>query len=125
MSAVQSVSYVLSVVIIDVSSNYSSAEDMRGFTRRMFNVLKPSGASAICTSTPTPPRRPQPANPVRSRSPSPPPPPIVTPLLEMGFGLQHIKQALAATGEIHSCTDVLELELSSTSLAIIYCYFNV
>ncbi|CAL1541385.1 unnamed protein product [Lymnaea stagnalis] len=74
------------------------AEDMRGFTRRMFNALKPGGVPVICTSTPTPARRPQPPNPIRSRSPSPPPPPIVTPLLEMGFGLQHIKQALAATG---------------------------
>ncbi|BFZ01051.1 hypothetical protein BsWGS_04090 [Bradybaena similaris] len=84
--------------ILQYMRTSSSAEDMRGFTRRMFNVLKPSGTSVICTSTPTPSRRPQPANPVRSRSPSPPPPPIVTPLLEMGFGLQHIKQALAATG---------------------------
>uniref|UniRef100_A0A2C9KCS9 B30.2/SPRY domain-containing protein n=1 Tax=Biomphalaria glabrata TaxID=6526 RepID=A0A2C9KCS9_BIOGL len=84
--------------ILQYMRTSSSAEDMRGFTRRMFNALKPSGVPVICTSTPTPARRPQPPNPIRSRSPSPPPPPIVTPLLEMGFGLQHIKQALAATG---------------------------
>ncbi|KAH9513367.1 putative E3 ubiquitin-protein ligase herc1 [Bulinus truncatus] len=84
--------------ILQYMRTSSSAEDMRGFTRRMFNALKPSGVPVICTSTPTPARRPHPPNPIRSRSPSPPPPPIVTPLLEMGFGLQHIKQALAATG---------------------------
>ncbi|XP_059169765.1 probable E3 ubiquitin-protein ligase HERC1 isoform X3 [Physella acuta] len=84
--------------ILQYMRTSSSAEDMRGFTRRMLNALKPSGVPVICTSTPTPARRPQPPNPIRSRSPSPPPPPIVTPLLEMGFGLQHIKQALTATG---------------------------
>ncbi|GFS09340.1 HECT and RLD domain-containing E3 ubiquitin protein ligase family member 1, partial [Elysia marginata] len=83
--------------ILQYMRTSSSAEDMRGFRRVFNNVFQP----AACTSTPiplAPPRRPQPPNPIRSRSPSPPPPPIVTPLLEMGFGLQHIKQALAATG---------------------------
>ncbi|RUS81199.1 hypothetical protein EGW08_011064, partial [Elysia chlorotica] len=83
--------------ILQYMRTSSSAEDMRGFRRVFNNVFQP----AVCTSTPIPPippRRPQPPNPIRSRSPSPPPPPIVTPLLEMGFGLQHIKQALTATG---------------------------
>ncbi|GFO36542.1 HECT and rld domain-containing e3 ubiquitin protein ligase family member 1, partial [Plakobranchus ocellatus] len=80
--------------ILQYMRTSSSAEDMRGFRRVLNNVLQP----AACTSTPTPMRMPPPPHPIRSRSPSPPPPPIVTPLLEMGFGLQHIKQALAATG---------------------------
>ncbi|XP_035829751.1 probable E3 ubiquitin-protein ligase HERC1 isoform X3 [Aplysia californica] len=98
--------------ILQYMRTSSSAEDMRGFTRRMFNALKPSGAPVICTSTPIPPRRPQPPNPIRSRSPSPPPPPIVTPLLEMGFGLRHIKQALSATG-------VAGLEVSARSTNVL------
>ena len=34
----------------------------------------------------------------RPRSPSPPAPPIAASLLEMGFSIKHIRQALAATG---------------------------
>ena len=71
---------------------------MVSFTRRMFNALKPRLAPSAGARSDGQPLRPPPPPPIRSRSPSPPPPPIVTPLLEMGFQLQHIQRALSATG---------------------------
>ena len=40
--------------------------------------------------------------PIRTRSPSPPPPPVAAPLLEMGFSLKHIRQAMESTGKTTS-----------------------
>ncbi|XP_067667414.1 probable E3 ubiquitin-protein ligase HERC1 [Haliotis asinina] len=80
--------------ILQYMRTSSSAEDMVGFTRRMFHALRPR----ISLGVPLQPRRNPPPPPIRSRSPSPPPPAIVTHLMEMGFSLAHIKQALAATG---------------------------
>ena len=51
----------------------------------------------------TPPQVRQPPHPpIRTQSPSPPPPPIASSLLEMGFLLHHIKQALTETGMCRS-----------------------
>ncbi|KAK7116135.1 hypothetical protein V1264_001871 [Littorina saxatilis] len=83
--------------ILQYMRTSSSAEDMVSFTRRMFNALKPRLAPSAGARSDGQPLRPPPPPPIRSRSPSPPPPPIVTPLLEMGFQLQHIQRALSAT----------------------------
>ncbi|XP_041374032.1 probable E3 ubiquitin-protein ligase HERC1 isoform X2 [Gigantopelta aegis] len=72
----------------------SSPEDLSiaGLARRMLLSLRPQLVQPIPQ-----PRFAPPPLPLRSRSPSPPPPPVVIPLLDMGFTLPHVRQALSAT----------------------------